>query len=266
MPESKQNTSLCIVCDSDTLYEQARSFAAEQQLPLFNKKDNSFELQLIFGSERIELFDKQLNTSIFVDFVSGALAHRQQFGGGRGQAIAKAIGLKQGKTPSVLDVTAGLARDAYILATLGCRMTLVEKSPVLSVLIQDGINRGLESEQSAQTLSEDFELHNQNAINFMKNLDKHLLPEIIYIDPMYPERKKSALVKKDMQILQRLLEKEEKDGELLEAALNCARERVVVKRPVHAPCLTTTKPATSIHSKKTRYDIYLTTSSKNQSK
>ena len=261
MPDSKQNTSLCIVCDNDSLYEQAHSFASEQQLPLFNKKDNSFELQLIFGSERIELFDKQLNTSIFVDFVSGVLAHRQQFGGGRGQAIAKAIGLKQGKTPSVLDVTAGLARDAYILATLGCRMTLVEKSPILSTLIQDGINRGLDSEQSAQTLSEDFELHNQNAINFMKNKEKHLLPDIIYIDPMYPERKKSALVKKDMQILQRLLGKEEKDGELLEAALNCARERVVVKRPVHAPCLTEAKPATSIHSKKTRYDIYLTASS-----
>jgi 16S rRNA (guanine1516-N2)-methyltransferase len=114
-----------------------------------------------------------------------------------------------------------------------------------------------------QTLSENFELHNQDAINYLKNMTKDRYPDVIYLDPMFPERKKSALVKKDMQILQRLLGKEEKDAALLETALNCARERVVVKRPINAPCLTGAKPATSILSKKTRYDIYLTASSKN---
>ncbi|MCK4706852.1 MAG: class I SAM-dependent methyltransferase, partial [Gammaproteobacteria bacterium] len=144
--------------------------------------------------------------------------------------------------------------------------TLVEKSPILSILIEDGINRGLEHEQSAPTLSDHFDIHNQDAINFLKNIEKDQLPDIIYLDPMYPERKKSALVKKDMQILQHLLGKDENSEALLETALSYAKERVVVKRPVHAPCLTQTKPATSIHSKKTRYDIYLTASSKNQSK
>ncbi|MCK5001839.1 MAG: class I SAM-dependent methyltransferase [Gammaproteobacteria bacterium] len=261
MPNNQHKTSLCIICDNDTRHEQASSFAADHQLPLLNKQDDTFELQLIFGDERIELYDRQLNTSIYVDFVSGALAHRQQFGGGRGQAIAKAIGLKQGKNPEVLDVTAGLARDAYILATLGCHITLVEQSPILCALIEDGMKRGLENEQSAQILSGQFELHNQNAIDYMSKLDEQQRADVIYIDPMYPERKKSALVKKDMQILQRLLGKNKNDGELLDAALNCARERVVVKRPSHAPCLTETKPATSINSKKTRYDIYLTKSS-----
>ncbi len=260
MPDTKQNNSLCIICDNESRHEQVCSFAEDHQLPLFSEKNKAFELQLIFGDEHIELYDQQLNTSIYVDFVSGALAHRQQFGGGRGQAIAKAIGLKQGKNPAVLDVTAGLARDAYILATLGCRITLVEQSPILCALIEDGIKRGLENEQSAQILSGQFELHNQNAIDFMNKLSEQQRPDVIYIDPMYPERKKSALVKKDMQILQRLLGKDENDGALLEAALDCARERVVVKRPSHAPCLTDTKPATSISSKKTRYDIYLTKS------
>jgi len=262
MPDTKQNNSLCIICNNESQHEQASSFAAQHQLPLLNEKDKAFELQLIFGDERIELYDQQLNTSIYVDFVSGALAHRQQFGGGRGQAIAKAIGLKQGKNPAVLDVTAGLARDAYILATLGCRMTLVEQSSILCALIEDGIKHGLENEQIAQILSGQFELHNQNAINFMNKLSDEQRPDVIYIDPMYPERKKSALVKKDMQILQRLLGKNENDGELLEAALNFTKERVVIKRPVHAPCLTDTKPTTSIHSKKTRYDIYIISSSR----
>lgn len=260
MPDNKYNNSLCIVCDNKVRLEQAHLFSSQHQLPLLHEKDQSFELQLIYGEERIELYDKQLNTSIYVDFVNGALAHRQQFGGGRGQAIAKAMGLKQSKNPKVLDVTAGLARDAYILATLGCRMTLVEKSPILSTLIQDGVNRGLEHEQSRPILSDNFIIHNQDSINFLKNLDKNHYPEIIYLDPMYPDRKKSALVKKDMQILQRLLGKDENSEALLETALSYATERVVVKRPVHAPQLTKTRPTTSIHSKKTRYDIYITRS------
>ena len=257
MSESHSKKSLCVVCDNDFRHEQAQTFADENLLPLINAKAPDYELQLIFGNERIELYDSLLNTSIYVDFVHGTLAHRQQFGGGRGQAIAKAVGLKQGKNPSVLDITAGLARDAYILATLGCPLTLVEKSPILSKLIQDGITRGLEDEHSAEVLAENFELHNQDAVDFMKKLEKDQRPDTIYLDPMYPERKKSALVKKEMQILQRLLGKDENSGELLETALNFAKDRVVVKRPLHAPFLLNKKPATSINSKKTRFDIYL---------
>lgn len=259
MSTSKQEISLCLICNNDNHYERAQSFGSKHQLPLFNEKNDTFELQLIFGNERIELYDRHLNTSIYVDFVNGALAHRQQFGGGRGQAIAKAIGLKHGKNPVVIDATAGLARDAYILAGLGCHMTLLEKSPILTTLIEDGISRGLHDIQSASILSDHFNLINQEAISYLKEVKQgHQRPDVIYLDPMFPERKKSALVKKDMQILQRLLGKDENSGTLLETALNFATERVVVKRPIHAPFLTKQKPAISIHSKKTRYDIYLT--------
>lgn len=257
MPDSHSQPSLCVVCTSDTRTEQANAFASAQQLPLLTEKNPAFALQLIFGSERIELYDSQLNTRIDVDFVHGALAHRQQFGGGRGQAIAKAIGLKQGNKPKVLDATAGLARDAYILATLGCHMTLVEQSPILSALIADGITRAQENESCAQVLAGHFELINQNAIEFMNKLSDEQRPDVIYIDPMYPERKKSALVKKDMQILQRLIGKNGDDTELLKAALACAKKRVVVKRPVQAEPVGQIAPAASVSSKKTRYDLYL---------
>jgi 16S rRNA (guanine1516-N2)-methyltransferase len=81
-------------------------------------------------------------------------------------------------------------------------------------------------------------------------------PDVIYIDPMYPERKKSALVKKDMQILQRLHGKDVNASELLENALLFAKKRVVVKRPINAETLSSRIPNTCIKSKKTRYDIY----------
>ena len=76
------------------------------------------------------------------------MAHRRQFGGGKGQMIAKAVGIKGGIKPQILDATAGLGKDAFVLATLGCEMTLLERSPIIHQLLQDGIERASESDVS----------------------------------------------------------------------------------------------------------------------
>lgn len=211
----------------------------------------------------IELFDSALNASISIDFIKGALAHRQQYGGGRGQAIAKAIGLKSGVTPVVLDTTAGLAGDAFVLATLGCPVTLVERSAVLFCLIEDALLRAELSENFQHILQQGFHIINADANNYIteqlaNDSDKPDIPypDVIYIDPMYPERKKSALVKKEMQILQKLHGTADNTVDLLDNALKFAKKRVVVKRPIHAETLSDRTPNTSIKSKKTRYDIY----------
>ena len=250
-------SSLCVVCSHQNSIATAEKFAGDHQLPLCSEINQDYDLQLCFGSARLELYDRALNTSIYVDFVEGALGHRLQYGGGRGQAIARAIGLKQGKTPSVLDITAGLARDAWILASLGCRLTLVERSPVLAALIEDGISRAQHTAGAASILASGFELVQQDSTSYMAALTATTRPDVIYMDPMYPERKKSALVKKDMQILQHLLGKDNNAEALLGAALDCARKRVVVKRPAHAETVNSIPPSTSISSKKTRYDIYV---------
>lgn len=250
-------SSICIVYLDAGKKAQAEALAIQTSLPLLKEKNNDFEFQLCFGNEHVVLFDTTLNTSVHVDFAEGALAHRQKFGGGRGQAIAKAIGLKHGITPSALDITTGLARDAYILACLGCKITLVEQSPVLYTLIKDGIRRGLDNNASADVLHNFIELINTDSVGYMRQIEKKDRPDVIYIDPMYPERKKSAQVKKDMQILQRLLSKDQNPELLLETALEHAAKRVVVKRPIHANTLGNIKPDTSISSKKTRFDVYL---------
>jgi len=227
-------------------------------LPLLNKKDAQYDLQLIFYDDLIELFDRQLNTSISVDFLSGSLAHRQQFGGGRGQAISKAMGLKSGITPSIMDTTAGLAGDAFVLATLGCPVTLIERSPIIFSLIENAIERASLNDSFQVILDQGFTLLNCDANDYIaKQLGSSAeAPDVIYIDPMYPDRKKSALVKKDMQILQRLHGKDDNTSELLDNALKFARKRVVVKRPIHAETINKKMPNTCIKSKKTRYDIY----------
>ncbi len=187
------------------------------------------------------------------------MAHRQEFGGGRGQAIAKAVGLKSGNTPTILDTTAGLAGDAFVLASLGCSVTLIERSPVVFALLENAVERASLNEKFSPILNQGFHLINQDAIDYISHqLEKNTAsPDIIYIDPMYPDRKKSALVKKDMQILQRLHDKDDKNSELLETALLYAKKRVVVKRPTHAETINNRKPNTCIKSKKTRYDIYV---------
>jgi 16S rRNA (guanine1516-N2)-methyltransferase len=182
------------------------------------------------------------------------------------------MGLKSGVTPSILDATAGLAGDAFVLATLGCPVTLIERSPIIFALIEDAVERASLSDKFQAILKQGFHLINADAKDYIierlakNNTDtdkkNHLFtasanpPDVIYIDPMYPERKKSALVKKDMQILQRLHEKDDDASVLLENALLYAKKRVVVKRPIHAETINERTPNTCIKSKKTRYDIY----------
>ena len=238
--------------------QQAKDLCAANDLPLLKSKSNSHDLQLIFHDDLVELYDRQLDTTISIDFLKGTLAHRQQFGGGRGQAIAKAIGMKSGVTPSVLDTTAGMAGDAFVLATLGCSITLLEKSPIIFALIEDAVQRASLNESFANILEQGFVIVNRDAREYIREqiAAGTRQPDVIYIDPMYPHKKKSALVKKDMQILQRLHGSDDDAGELLNIALCYARKRVVVKRPIQAKTISDKKPNTCIKSKKTRYDIY----------
>jgi len=246
------------VCFSKIRRQQAKYFCQQNELPLLKSKDPHHDLLLIFHDDQIELYDRQLDTSIAIDFLSGALAHRHQFGGGRGQAIAKAVGLKSGIVPSILDTTAGLAGDAFVLATLGCPVTMLERSAIIFSLIENAIERASLSEKFAAILEQGFSVINCDASDYIEDqlITDTTAPDVIYIDPMYPHRKKSALVKKDMQILQRLHGADDDAARLLENALRFAKKRVVVKRPVTAETLSEKKPNTCIKSKKTRYDIY----------
>ncbi len=251
----------CIVCSTAQRRDQAEQFAVQTGYPLFDRKQDSYRLQLCFTDDRIKLFDAALGTAIHVDFLRGALAHRQQYGGGKNQPLARALGLhKRGsqQTPlNVLDATAGLARDAWVLATLGCKLTLVEQSPVLFAMIHDGIERALRDGDPEHQVRNFTHLVNSDSQLYLQHLDAGSRPDVIYIDPMYPERKKSALVKKYMQMLHKLIGPAQGSQALLYSARQRAKQRVVVKRPASAEPLAGIEADTQLASKKTRYDIYL---------
>lgn len=238
----------------------AENFANEHKLPCQPLHKARSILTLNFTQLMLEILDLQNKMSLNVDFLSGSMGHRKKYGGGRGQTIARAIGIKQGKpVPSILDATAGLARDSYVFACLGCNVTLLERSPVISALVKDGIERASLNVEFNDILKQGFTLHNCDALEYIQSIEKDNKPDVIYLDPMYPDKKKSASVKKNMQILQKLLGHDMDTAEVLSAALGKAMKRVVVKRPKGAPELKIDHPPTlSYESKSTRYDVYIT--------
>jgi len=194
--------------------------------------------------------------SHFVDFVGGAVGHRRRFGGGRGQTIAKAVGLKQGLNPVVVDATAGWGRDAFLLASLGCRVTMIERSPIVAALLEDGLRRARTDPEIGAMVTERLRLVSADAVDWLSHCE--LEPDVIYIDPMFPHRIKTAQVKKESFYLQQLLGPATDGDELLEAALSVeGYKRVVVKRPKQAPLLAGRKPTHSYMTKNHRFDAYI---------
>ncbi|MCW8933439.1 MAG: class I SAM-dependent methyltransferase [Gammaproteobacteria bacterium] len=237
----------------------AEAFASEHDLACQPLHKAQSELTLNFTEMQLEIIDLQNNMTLSVDFVGGSLGHRKKFGGGKGQTIAKAIGIKQGKPiPSVLDATAGLGKDSYVFACLGCPVTLVERSPIVAALVKDGIERASLNIEFSDTTKQGFKLHNCDALEYIHAITEDNKPDVIYLDPMYPEKKKSASVKKNMQILQKLLGHDLDTEEVLKVALEKADKRVVVKRPKGAPELQIGRsPTLKYESKGTRYDVYV---------
>ncbi len=195
---------------------------------------------------------------LYVDYVGGTLSFRRLHGGGRKQPLARAVGLRKPPYPRLIDATAGLGRDAYVLAGLGCEVTLLERSPITAALVADGLARAAQSPDTAAIVAR-LHLVVSDARESLLHLPPDQRPEVIYLDPMYPHRDKSALVKKEMRYLRALAGDDSDAPELLAVALRCATRRVAVKRPRSAPPLAGPPPSTQISSPNTRYDIYLCT-------
>ena len=216
-------------------------------------------LALALGTERLELrqLGEKAPGAVFVDFVEGTMGHRRRFGGGRGQLVAKAVGIKKGVIPDVIDATAGLGRDAFILAMLGCQVRMIERSPIVAALLQDGVDRGLMDEE-VEPIAQRMKLTVGNAAIKLAELAEQSRPDVVYVDPMHPGRdKNSAAVKKEMKLFRQLVGADQDAAELLSAALAVATKRVVVKRPRKAEAIDGPKPSLVYDGKSTRFDVYL---------
>ncbi|GEN28656.1 ribosomal RNA small subunit methyltransferase J [Halovibrio variabilis] len=218
------------------------------------------ELALAQQGDRLVLMgdEARYGKPLSVDFVAGKAAHRRQFGGGRGQLVAKACGLAKGVTPSIVDATAGLGRDAFVLASLGAQVLLIERVAAIAALLEDGLQRASRHSDTAEIAAR-MTLRHGDAAHSLAALvaSAHFSPQVIHLDPMFPHREKSALVKKEMRLFRQLAGDDNDAPRLLEAALDVATHRVVVKRPRKAPPIAGPAPQHTLAGKTSRYDLYV---------
>lgn len=248
---------------ADAGYEvRATELARQLGVPLISEPPlQGRALQLGASGLALCSFGQRAPGPIRVDFVNGALAHRRRFGGGKGQDIARAIGLHRNAHLRVVDLTAGLGRDAFVLASLGATVVMLERHPVVAALLADGLERARAHSEDAAlaAIVARMELIPQDARSFLRGSASDIRdgrPDVIYLDPMFPERHKSAQVKKEMAAFQELVGRDDDAAEVLALALQTARYRVVVKRPTGAPALGGREAGTTIAGKSTRFDIY----------
>ncbi|MBE2169994.1 class I SAM-dependent methyltransferase [Cobetia sp. 2AS1] len=204
--------------------------------------------------------EREYGKPLCVDFVAGRADHRRRFGGGRNQLIARACGLNRGALPSIVDATAGLGRDAFVLASLGAPVLMIERVAATAAILVDGLTRaqGCADDEIREIALRMQALHGdatRELGELVAQWDQP--PQVVHLDPMYPHRDKSALVKKEMRVFRALAGDDADAPALLEAALEVATHRVVVKRPRKAEPIGGLAPSHVVEEKTSRYDVYV---------
>ncbi len=232
----------------------AKALAERLGIPVC-RGDEARSLMLELTPERLQLRAPGPNAPGAVSADFQKLDYRRRHGSLRREAIARAVGLKGDRESTVVDATAGLGRDGFMLASLGARVTLIERSPIVAELLADGLRRAAQQEALAAIVAR-LTLLRGPAETILPTLSP--APEVVYLDPMYPESGTRAQVKKEMQLLRELLGADPDPAQLLALALNTASRRVVVKRPLKAPPISGRRPSHQIEGRSTRFDVYLT--------
>lgn len=242
--------------------QRAAVIARDLKLELVELDAAAHGLLLVVTAARLELraTGESAPGGVFVDFVGGRTGRRRTPTSARRQPIALAVGVRHGLR-RVLDATAGLGADAFLLASLGCQVTAVERSRALGLLLQDGVDRAIAGGgPGIWRVLDRCTFVTADSRSLMLQLADDRRPEVIYMDPMYPpSRKATALPRKEIRLLRMLVGCDVDSASLFDAAMSVALRRVVVKRdrfalPLHP------RPALSYGGKIARYDVYLTRS------
>ncbi len=231
-----------------TLPEHLATWRSDFRLP-----ENG--VYLIYDGNALSLAKAGEKGRVSVDFAGGAAQYRRTKGGG--ELIAKAV--NHTTQPLVWDATGGLGRDSFVLASLGLAVRTFERNAAVFALLNDGIVRAAQQPETAEIVSRITLIHGNAADLLPEQAAQIGQPDVVYLDPMYPERQKTAAVKKEMAYFHELvgLPETSDDEQLFQAARQVAKKRVVVKRPRLGDYLCGIKPAYQYEGKSTRFDVYL---------
>ncbi|MGK0500330.1 MAG: 16S rRNA (guanine1516-N2)-methyltransferase [Oceanicoccus sp.] len=238
-----------------TFFARERQLAGQLQLPLISADQQAdFDYVLIVSPQGLGLQQTGAKAAgpVRVDFLSGGAEHRRKQGGG--ELLVKAVAGNKQKPPTVLDATAGLGRDSFVLASNGYSVTMCERSPIIAALLEDGLRRAQHSDDiELQDIISRMTLIKRDAVSHMGSIES---VDAVLIDPMFPPSKKSALVKKEMQAFHSVVGADTDSDRLMAAALAVVKYRLVVKRPKKAEHLAGKKPNFAVSGKSVRFDIY----------
>ena len=183
------------------------------------------------------------------------------------ELLVKAAKIKGTLSPTAIDCTAGLGQDSFLLAAAGFTVRMFERDETIAALLEDGLMRA-SNNPMISSVAKRMSLDRSDSLQYLEALaqSSEQAPDVIYLDPMFPARQKSAAVKKKFQLLH-VLEKpcdEAEEGALIRAAFAAGSRKVVIKRPVKGGHLAGIKPSYSITGKAVRYDVLVPPSTKLQ--
>lgn len=251
---------IAVLKDSATTETTSKliDLARRLNLPLIDAADENFSHILTIRGTRLELhtLTRPKIHPLSVDFLSGPAYYRFIHDRRINQPLARAAGIKRGYRPSLLDGTAGFGEDGFVLASLGCMVTMIERSPVIWALLADAISRSRENKAIETIFDRQVTLKLADTIDYLSSTAD--IYDTVFLDPMYPSTPGSPLNKQKMRTLRELVGDDRDGSKLLTAALQGARKRVAVKRPIRATPLDDRKPSFTITAKSSRYDVYLT--------
>lgn len=220
------------------------------------------------GIERVEQIPSQIDAFILIEGPEGlelrppgesdrrGLSARfppDRSGGANAVARHPLVRAFGSKIEWILDATAGLGSDAYRLAEAGHRVRGIERHPVVYALLASAWEHAMRAGTVPPSLAQRLGFEWGDAAMRIEAIEESNVG--VYLDPMYPPpRRSSALPKRPLQILRRLVGEESDARPLLEAA-RARAARVVVKRPHHAPPLMD-DAAFSVETKLVRFDVY----------
>lgn len=224
---------------------------SDLQIKEYNTKLAEIGLALQNTPEGLSLTDGEL--SIMADFRD--MLPRLKQSNLQREMLVKAARIKGQEMPQTLvDATAGFGEDSLILAAAGFQVRLYEFDEIIAVLLQDCLDRASQLPELKDPVSR-MELICGDSVKGMQTLDYK--PDIVLLDPMFPARQKSALIKKKFQLIQRLESPCSTEEDLLNAAMVADPKRIVIKRPLKGPFLADRKPSYSLEGKAIRYDCFV---------
>ncbi len=238
------------ILSTPNFHNQAQQLAQQLNLPLHSEKSKDPTFYLYYNTHGLNLMATHLNLGpLYLDFNHGALYQRLQRASISKEPLARAVGLHKKPELTICDATAGIGREGCLLTSLGARVTLIERSPIMVALLKDALTRCNAPWRDHVTLIA------ADSRDFLATTEETF--DAIYLDPMFEAHSHKAQVKKEMQYLQALIGPEEDADALLTVAINLKPGRVVVKRPLKARSLLDKKPNFVLSLAAYRFDVYL---------